>query len=123
MFQPHIRKADISNPIALLASTFPGDVVSLPEGASLKNGMRGSGDFEDVVLAARGGAAYAAVAPRPGAAVSGGRSVSAGLLAEKEREKEKGKSGYAKGFERSFLARVGRSVSADKEKEKMRQVS
>jgi len=89
--------------------------------------MRGSGDFEDVVLAARSGsgngATYIVGGGRPSATVSGGRSVSAGVVAEKEKEKEKGKSGYAKGFERSFLARVGRSVSADKEKERMRQVS
>lgn len=95
----------------------------LPEGASLKNGMRGSGDFEDMVLAARAGGGG-----RPGVGVLGanGRSVSAGVVAgkEKEKEKEKEKKGsYAKGFERSFLARVGRSVSADKEKEKMRHVS
>jgi len=116
--QPHIRKADISNPIALLASTFPGDVVALPEGASLKNGMRGSGDFEDVVLAARGGYTYTNTAGsgvgRPSA---GGRSASADVVVAAEKDK---RSGYAKGFERSFLARVGRSVSANKER---RQVS
>lgn len=112
--QPHIRKADISNPIALLASTFPGDVVPLPAGASLKNGMRGSGDFEDVVLAARG---YTNIRPNASVLGGNGRSVSADVVVAAEKEK---KSGYAKGFERSFLARVGRSVSADKER---RQVS
>ena len=111
---PHINKSYISEP-TLLASTFPGDTVDLPSGASLRNGMRGDNDV-DAVLAARGGGGIVSGKPvAVGMAMAMGRSASAGIVKE---EKERERVGGGVGRLQPFLARVGRSVSADKERER-----
>ena len=92
--------------------------MDLPAGASLRNGMRGDDDV-DAVLAARGGAGVIPGTGKPmvavGMAMAMGRSASAGIVKE---EKERERVGGGVGRLQPFLARVGRSVSADKERER-----
>jgi len=77
--------------------------------------MRGDNDV-DAVLAARGGGGIVSGKPvAVGMAMAMGRSASAGIVKE---EKERERVGGGVGRLQPFLARVGRSVSADKERER-----